>query len=1136
MGKRSVLVLAVCWLWIAVLFTSAVRSEDCAFFFEDFSGLSVHSWSYFDATWVEQSQTLAVSQIETDRIAVARTAFHAADLYQIDVDLEVLAGGSDAGFGIYTYTSGDAFLDVGGRTADGIAAMVYPGEGQAALMAWDVTQGEWFDSNSVSASQPITSIGFSLSDNQAVLRLNRQDTAAVFSGSFTFAPWVVDTIWLMAEGTGAQARFDNVCADTPGSGPSPTTGDYDGIWKNAGQTMNFYIQTYAAGSALVIATADLKTLYVFLSPSFSNGMDINDMAGGGHHLTLNFSSSEQASAVLTPSGSAPRTYAISKFFSTPPVTTHDGIWKSPDCQAGVMNYYVQSYDTGAGIVIATSDLSALHVFLDPNFSDGVDVADLAGTGAHLTLSLAGGQTTPMVRCFIAPHDASGGSPTASCNLTGLGPSPNPKVVLGPGGSSIGLADEVIPNKTVTLSSADASEVVESGETSVSGAVRVSVGGGEEPLSGNGFFKISLPVTGDVAEPAHLTMKTKLTTGLVLPVYGEYDSTAKTYSAEVAALYNGWVFGVVTQPNQVLYLDTGSLSPAAWQTEFDWKTFSWHVVDPSNTLTEVNVREIQSAAKSASQALSNALFRAPKLWVSTGTNPHARLIHHVAGNLQFKQPGTEEDANYSLVSKTEQEMLALGQLYLDYDAIKTSLAAKGITLGHVVVHELLHAVQAGYDIRVGWDNTTHSLKPYYEGTAGPFAQSYQDNNGSISGPAAVVRNIVGGGDEFAILNRAVDDYTKRNENKDYYSKQDFFVYVTRMYNHNDWSYLGSLFQDLYTATLNKFGLSMAEYRKLYRTALNTWVAFWTSKSLSEAYFNYVVDRAYKHPAEALFRDTENFVPNKLATSLFTANVGFKTLNQETERVEFEAVEPLSAYAVQVVVPDGYRTETESKLPRSLSLQGGDLGAEAVRIVVFRENDQGVMLSSEGEIYLTDISKPVEVTVSRDAPTLTVLIMNGYMEDKTVKASVSIAGQVSTVEYEIGFTRSGEAPCLVIDKSGEPYSSAWNGSEFSGSKPATALRGEHRIEGQVAGGGGSLITVTLRALDSLDPSQEDLRVSLADVPMTSSTATTWVYELQGAALLAHITDAMAVCGVDIVFTEVSLTHLLGESRIRIELAKP
>ena len=913
---------------------------------------------------------------------------------------------------------------------------------------------------------------------------------------------------------------------------------YDGIWKDAGQSMNFYVQTYATGSALVIATADLQTFYTFLDTNFSDGVDASDMGGGSHHLSLSFASSNQASAVLTPQSSSPQIYAISKFFGPATVTTHDGIWKSPSCQTGTMNYYIQSYDTGSGIVIATADLSKLYVFLDSDMSDGVDVADLAGSGAHLTLTLGAGQTDAMVRCFTAPHDAATGTPTASCSLSGTGPSPSPGVIHGPGGSSIELPDETTPGASVTISTADVSEVVETGETSVSQAVKVSVSGTQEPFSGDGFIKVNLPVDGDVTDPAKLTMKSRLTTGLVLPVYGTYDAVSKTYSADVAALHNDWVFGVVIQPHQALHLDTGSVGPAAWQTEYDWKTFSWHVVDhttePAKALTDVQVREIQAAAWAAAQTLSNALFRAPKLWISTQYNPHARVIHNEAGKTKFRQPGDEEDVDFSLVSKTEAEMLALGQLYLDYNKIKTIYVPKGVYLKNITIHEMFHAVQGGYDIRMGWDHNTHSLKPYYEGTAGPLGHSYQVNNGSIDGPSAVVREMKDFCEE-ARLNRAVDDYTKRGECGDFYSKQDFFTYVTRKYNQNDWSFLASLFQEMAMETQNKFGLSMAQYKNLYRKALDRWMSFWTGKSLPEVYFTYALDRAYKNGPDAILRSSDSeFKPNRLAESLFSVSGG-DWVHKDKKESQLDPIVPLSTKYVGVLVPDDLLTESDSTLSLSFTIEGAQLSSDQMRIVIFRENEDEVMVTPDGQIEVTDITTPVAVAVNKDVPVLKILFMNGSVENKTAKAKVRISDAQSMIDYQFNFVAPQAAPCFRTPTSDPtPYTVFWQGNGFSGSRAANGLHGFESIQGQAAADLSFISTITLRQHLDGESSQVTLDVTLTDLPRTSSESGASVFYLNGQSLLDHVSSARAICGGG-EYETLEADGFLGESYVRIQLAK-
>ena len=83
----------------------------------------------------------------------------------------------------------------------------------------------------------------------------------------------------------------------------PPTG-YDGIFKADDQSMNAYVQTYAAGSALVILTPDLKSWYAFLDSDYSDGISAgNDLAQKGRQFFMNFVSADRANGGLSfPSG------------------------------------------------------------------------------------------------------------------------------------------------------------------------------------------------------------------------------------------------------------------------------------------------------------------------------------------------------------------------------------------------------------------------------------------------------------------------------------------------------------------------------------------------------------------------------------------------------------------------------------------------------------------------------------------------------------------------------------------------------------------------------------------------------------------------------------------------------------------
>ena len=168
----------------------------------------------------------------------------------------------------------------------------------------------------------------------------------------------------------------------------------DGVWKDgqittSAVTMNFYVQTYATGSTLIIASPDGDTAYAFLDEDASDGFDANDLGGRGHRLTAAFSGNTEGTATLTLLGETPRTYIISRWFAASVSDGLSGIYKdSPSsAQPGAsattvsMNAFVQSYED-SWIAILTPDAVNFEVFLNPEKRSGADV-DAMGGGAHL---------------------------------------------------------------------------------------------------------------------------------------------------------------------------------------------------------------------------------------------------------------------------------------------------------------------------------------------------------------------------------------------------------------------------------------------------------------------------------------------------------------------------------------------------------------------------------------------------------------------------------------------------------------------------------------------------------------------------------------------------------------------------------
>ena len=69
----------------------------------------------------------------------------------------------------------------------------------------------------------------------------------------------------------------------------------------------------------------------------------------------------------------------------------DGVWKDAryETSSVSMNFYVQTYNTGSMLIIASPDGGTVYAFLDEDASDGFDAGDLGGMGHRLTATFTG---------------------------------------------------------------------------------------------------------------------------------------------------------------------------------------------------------------------------------------------------------------------------------------------------------------------------------------------------------------------------------------------------------------------------------------------------------------------------------------------------------------------------------------------------------------------------------------------------------------------------------------------------------------------------------------------------------------------------------------------------------------------------
>lgn len=185
------------------------QTHTCAYFGEDFGGTPA-GWTAAGGHWYFQSEKLNVDQI-TSNPAYAVHAFSPSDFFALDTDVTLASFSSSSSVGIYPFTNGDVFLGAGTATVDGLGAL-YFGDGTAKLFGWDVVAGKWYLSPSIAVSGPVTSIGVAYAADAITLRINGANTALKVTGNFNLAPMVLDTLWVVAQGTGTVVRFDNICA------------------------------------------------------------------------------------------------------------------------------------------------------------------------------------------------------------------------------------------------------------------------------------------------------------------------------------------------------------------------------------------------------------------------------------------------------------------------------------------------------------------------------------------------------------------------------------------------------------------------------------------------------------------------------------------------------------------------------------------------------------------------------------------------------------------------------------------------------------------------------------------------------------------------------------------------------------
>ena len=619
---------------------------------------------------------------------------------------------------------------------------------------------------------------------------------------------------------------------------------------------------------------------------------------------------------------------------------------------------------------------------------------------------AAGGSAPTPTPTVTPTPPVGPTPTPTRTPTppaGSTPTPTPTptppvtggTINGPSGSTLTLAPGYKETgMTVSLSAASITPLLQPNETAMSSAVKVSVSG-NEPLRAGGDFRITLPVTGTVSDPSRLMMKALLTNGISYPVLGTYDAAGRKYSVDVPALWDGWVFGVVFEP-EVAFLsaaDSGSRHALGWRTPVDWVTCDFRVVKHTNAWTDAQIAlNVMEPARRACEALRGEGFRSPRMWIEPATR--SRVIHLVSGpnpQTMFTECGpssadpwcTVNQANFSTLNLTDAQCLSLGQIFLNTDqAAALAAGVAHMSTGQLLIHEMTHGTEAGTDERNFFyqqpdGSSTYTVAAWSEGGATLLANTYQYRGHRLGEGTVFVRL-----DE----NPETIDSPADSPEEGPYTKQDFLAYVAKKHTNGSFTFLRGIYEAIGDATEGRYGLNGNEYLTLYRKGADLSFRQRFGKGLSDVYHEFALDRGYRHSAHAALRATDTLAPNTVAWTLFTKA---KTWDPATAAsVTVANVPPLTTHAVRVPLPPAILSRPSFDF--GVSVTGAELAASGVRITIFRQNAGGTMLAAGGEISVTDVSQPVKVPVTPDLSSLVIFVSNTSIENRVATVTLGSAG--------------------------------------------------------------------------------------------------------------------------------------------------
>lgn len=272
----------------------------------------------------------------------------------------------------------------------------------------------------------------------------------------------------------------------------------------------------------------------------------------------------------------------------------------------------------------------------------------------------------------------------------------------------------------------------------------------------------------------------------------------------------------------------------------------------------------------------------------------------------------------------------GQMYVPILSAYWTVATNGQTIYGIIGHQMLHAIQDGYEI---FGDTTQG---YREGTATAFGASLDDMYESGASTYTPSVRSLSDSDTFLLSNFLMLNVDSSSNLATSFSNQDFFVYTANEYGGGTFDYYYNLFRNLQSEieSDDDYAARYSPDRSSLFSALNT-----TLKQLTDAptlytiYTDFLQQRAFDHNANSQLRAGDPTTPG-LDADLFAysaanvaitaiADVPLNPLSIGTELLaRFKDVPPLSARVIRIT-PTQVAT-TGATINVTLSPSSGSIG--------------------------------------------------------------------------------------------------------------------------------------------------------------------------------------------------------------------